>query len=131
MAGHRRRVRTISSKTSLAAKASPSFFFHDAIPPSVIVGDMAGMANLETALRAAVMCIPARTFQQTGCVLALESLHRRLDEARRAALETWWRGCMASGMKEVKSYVRRVRGGPPPLPDATDATPSNRATLRK
>ena len=41
--------RTISRRTSPAVKDSPSFFFHDAIPPSVIVGDIAGMANLESA----------------------------------------------------------------------------------
>jgi hypothetical protein len=35
--------RTISKRTSPALNASPSFFFHDAIPPSVIVGDIAGI----------------------------------------------------------------------------------------
>lgn len=44
MEGH-----TISSSTSPAAKASPSFIFHDAIPPSDMVGDMAGMRNGATA----------------------------------------------------------------------------------
>lgn len=34
---------TISSRTSPAENDSPSFFFHDAIPPSVIVGLIAGM----------------------------------------------------------------------------------------
>ena len=40
---------TISTSTSPAAKASPSFIFHDAIPPSDMVGDMAGMRNAATA----------------------------------------------------------------------------------
>jgi len=31
---------TISRRTSPGAKDSPSFFFHEAIPPSVIVGDL-------------------------------------------------------------------------------------------
>ena len=43
-------ARTISSKTSPAENDSPSFFFHWAIPPSVMVGDMAGIANFEIAL---------------------------------------------------------------------------------
>ena len=34
---------TTSSKTSPAAKLSPSAFFHPVMPPSVMVGDMAGM----------------------------------------------------------------------------------------
>ena len=38
---------SISSRTSPAEKASPGFFFQAAIPPSVMVGDMAGMLNLE------------------------------------------------------------------------------------
>ena len=45
----RRGRRTISRSTSPAANDSPSFFFHDAIPPSVMVGDIAGIANFETA----------------------------------------------------------------------------------
>ena len=36
---------TISSKMSPALKASPSAFFQPAIPPSVMVGDMAGIRN--------------------------------------------------------------------------------------
>lgn len=38
--------RTTSTRTSPATKLSPSCFFHVAIPPSVMVGDIAGMANL-------------------------------------------------------------------------------------
>lgn len=41
--------RTISSRTSPDKNDSPSFFFHDAIPPSVIVGDIAGIVNFVTA----------------------------------------------------------------------------------
>lgn len=44
--GSRRDARsplTTSSSTSPAAKDSPSDFFHEATPPSVIVGDIAGM----------------------------------------------------------------------------------------
>jgi hypothetical protein len=40
---------SISRRTSPVAKVSPSFFFHDAIPPSVMVGDMAGILNLPSA----------------------------------------------------------------------------------
>lgn len=40
---------TISSKTSPAVNVSPSFIFHEAIPPSVIVGLMAGMLKRESA----------------------------------------------------------------------------------
>lgn len=51
---------TISSSTSPAEKASPSCFFHSAIPPSVIVGDIAGICKFVTAWRTADICIPAR-----------------------------------------------------------------------
>jgi hypothetical protein len=44
-----RTERTISNKMSPVVNASPSFFFQLAIPPSVMVGDIAGMANLESA----------------------------------------------------------------------------------
>lgn len=36
---------TISRRTSPVEKVSPSFFFHDAIPPSVMVGLIAGILN--------------------------------------------------------------------------------------
>ena len=39
-------------------KDSPSFFFHEAIPPSVMVGLMAGMVNLVSALLRAETCMP-------------------------------------------------------------------------
>ena len=42
-------VLTTSSKTSPAEKDSPSFFFQDAIPPSVIVGLIAGIKNFDKA----------------------------------------------------------------------------------
>jgi hypothetical protein len=51
-------LRTISTRTSPAANDSPSCFFHDAMPPSVIVGDMAGMANLVVARLVAEVWIP-------------------------------------------------------------------------
>lgn len=44
---------TISRRTSPEEKVSPSFFFHDAIPPSVMVGLIAGMLNWDNALRRA------------------------------------------------------------------------------
>jgi hypothetical protein len=53
-------LRTISSRTSPDENDSPSFFFHDAIPPSVIVGDIAGIVNLVTARLWGVECIAAR-----------------------------------------------------------------------
>lgn len=42
-------IHTISRSTSPALKASPGCFFQAAIPPSVMVGLMAGMLNLEKA----------------------------------------------------------------------------------
>lgn len=44
---------TISNSTSPAAYESPSFFFHEAIPPSVMVGLIAGIENLDSAWRRA------------------------------------------------------------------------------
>ena len=40
-------------KAALSAYRRYRFFFHDAMPPSVMVGDMAGMANFESAERGA------------------------------------------------------------------------------
>ena len=51
---------SISTKTSPAAKVSPSFFFHEAIPPSVMVGDMAGMWNWDKAEAGAEVRRPKR-----------------------------------------------------------------------
>lgn len=51
-------VPTISSRTSPEAYDSPSFFFHDAIPPSVIVGLIAGMVNFVNACLRADICTP-------------------------------------------------------------------------
>lgn len=48
--------RTISRSTSPAIKVSPAFFFQEAIPPSVIVGLMAGIMNLDRAELAAEVC---------------------------------------------------------------------------
>ena len=42
---------TTSNNTSPAVNSSPSAFFHDAIPPSVIVGDMAGIRIAVVAYR--------------------------------------------------------------------------------
>lgn len=44
---------TISSNTSPVAKLSPSFFFHEAMPPSDIVGLIAGMLKYDSAFRRA------------------------------------------------------------------------------
>lgn len=44
---------TISSRTSPAAKLSPSFFFQEEMPPSFMVGDMAGISKLVMARREA------------------------------------------------------------------------------
>lgn len=49
---------TTSKRTSPAEKDSPSFFFQDEIPPSLMVGLIAGMANLDSALRRAEEWIP-------------------------------------------------------------------------
>jgi hypothetical protein len=51
-------VRTISRRTSPTEKVSPSAFFQEAIPPSVMVGLMAGMVNLERACLRAEVCRP-------------------------------------------------------------------------
>jgi hypothetical protein len=50
------KVHTISSRTSPAEKDSPSLFFHEEIPPSVIVGDMAGISRLVMAYQTLVWC---------------------------------------------------------------------------
>lgn len=50
------KMHTISKRTSPAANDSPSFFFQDVIPPSVIVGDIAGIVKLCTAFLSAVVC---------------------------------------------------------------------------
>ena len=44
---------TISSNTSPVEKLSPSFFFHEAMPPSDIVGLIAGMLKYDSAFRCA------------------------------------------------------------------------------
>lgn len=44
---------TISSRTSPAINESPSFFFQDEMPPSFMVGDMAGISRLVMAKRGA------------------------------------------------------------------------------
>lgn len=54
----RKGLHTISRRTSPAVKDSPSFFFQDAIPPSVIVGLIAGMLNWESACLRAEKCRP-------------------------------------------------------------------------
>ena len=73
--------------------------------PSVIVGDMAGIPNFETAFRTAVMCIPvagsASTTHRVG--MAFRS-HCLLAVERRAALETWWRDCIF--VVEVVRFAR-------------------------
>jgi hypothetical protein len=51
-----RKVHTISSRTSPAEKDSPSLFFHEEMPPSVMVGDMAGISRLVMAYRTLVWC---------------------------------------------------------------------------
>ena len=45
---------------------SPSFFFHEEIPPSFIVGDIAGISILVIALRADVECNPTYTPTEFG-----------------------------------------------------------------
>lgn len=42
-------------------KDSPSFSFHEAIPPSVMVGLMAGMLNLVSACLLAETCMPVES----------------------------------------------------------------------
>jgi hypothetical protein len=55
-----RRARTISTRTSPAANESPSLSFQDAMPPSFIVGDMAGICMLVTARAVADACKAGR-----------------------------------------------------------------------
>ena len=100
--------RTISSSTSPAWNDSPSCFFHDAIPPSVIVGDMAGMPNLETAWRTALVRIPGHKRVSGSCTCnpgTKRHSHRLLEEARRAALEMRGRDCIVEVGVQVCSYV--------------------------
>jgi hypothetical protein len=51
-------IRTISSRTSPAVNDSPSFFFHDVIPPSVMVGLIAGIANFDSTFLRTELCRP-------------------------------------------------------------------------
>jgi hypothetical protein len=49
---------TISRRTSPEEKVSPSAFFHAEIPPSVIVGLIAGIVIFVRAFRRAELCRP-------------------------------------------------------------------------
>ena len=51
-------------------KLSPSLFFHDAIPPSVMVGDMAGILNLVMARDADVALSPS--IRASGLIVCRE-----------------------------------------------------------
>lgn len=55
---------TISRRTSPALNAPPSWTFHLAKPPSVIVGLIAGMVNLEKAWAAAEAWSAVGTWEQ-------------------------------------------------------------------
>lgn len=64
---------TISRITSPAVKDSPSFFFHSAIPPSVMVGLIAGMVNLDKA------CLRADAWNSEGVIQELASNLRQYE----------------------------------------------------
>jgi hypothetical protein len=49
---------TISSSTSPAENDSPSFFFHCDMPPSVMVGDIAGISRFVIARHGRLQCMP-------------------------------------------------------------------------
>ena len=87
-------MRTISRRTSPAAKDSPSFFFQDAIPPSVIVGLMAGMPNFESAFRRAETCRPDAAVSE---VIGIITHHVRLVRMLRARLEAMAVGVLDDG----------------------------------
>jgi len=57
---------TISRRTSPEEKDSPSFFFQDAMPPSVIVGLIAGMLKGVRALRRADRWKPVDDVSSSG-----------------------------------------------------------------
>lgn len=104
-------VRTISSRTSPAVNVSPSAFFHDAMPPSVIVGDMAGMAKFVMALRAAEVRSPVTTGQSPALSPTnptATDVHLWMDDARRAARDAWWRECMLPSAQSPASDDLRV-----------------------
>jgi len=58
--------RTISKTTSPAVNESPTCFFQAAMPPSVIVGDMAGNVYLEKASRRAEVARPVGKADRSG-----------------------------------------------------------------
>lgn len=59
-------ARTISRRTSPTEKDSPSLFFQEAMPPSIMVGLMAGIANLERACLRAEVCRPVGEEVKSG-----------------------------------------------------------------
>ena len=66
---------SIYTSTSPAVNVSPSFNFQEAIPPSVIVGDIAGIWNLDRAELGAVDRMPRVSYRATArlkgyCALA-------------------------------------------------------------
>ncbi len=78
---------TISSSTSPAVKLSPSLFFHDAIPPSVMVGDIAGILNLVIARETDVAWSPGIKMSAS-----VEKIERR-----NVHLRGWQRADLSNG----------------------------------
>jgi hypothetical protein len=95
---------TISSSTSPAVKLSPSPFFHDVIPPSVMVGDIAGILNLVIARDADVALSPS---------IGASSLIVRGEEGRNVHLRGWQRADLNKGEDDMGADGKRstVRWG--------------------
>jgi hypothetical protein len=101
---------TISSSTSPAIKLSPSPFFHDAIPPSVMVGDIAGILNLVMARDADVALSPS--ISRSGLIV-------RGEEGRRNVhLRCWKSADLNKGEDDMGADEKRstVRWGNDPSP---------------
>lgn len=58
--------RTISRRTSPGANDSPSFFFHEAIPPSVMVGDLSRANSSARCTARALVCQTGLTWRGRG-----------------------------------------------------------------
>lgn len=76
-------------------KPSPSFFFHDAIPPSVMVGDIAGILNLVMARDADVALSPS--IRASGLIVCREV------EGRVIHLRGWQRADLNNGEGDMRA----------------------------
>ena len=91
---------TISNRTSPAANVSPSFFFQLEMPPSVMVGLMAGMENFWSACRRAETCRPVRRTSLSTFFFGQSTLYSLPLEKTALAIED---------MKGYKNGVEEVK----------------------